>query len=291
MKRLHIVLAVVAFVLVSAVGAWLGVSYMSSIQHQPTVKKGQEDTVEAEDNLKVYKDAVEEIRQGNYTLAVDKLSQYKDGKLKAEKEHEDEIEAAYNYASAMLYLKKGNKDAAIELVNKIPKEYNGDLSQEISALREKILRPAPNQNTVTAGKAPSSNRREQSGSDMVAYVQKLELINNRCNNQLAAIRDQEERNDIAYNQGFVGIQEYYTNKAAYEVQKQQIRLDAADQEIALIQSTTFATSERKNLELANAREKRSRIVTELGKARQAQQEVHQVTEDFDRSWSSMRHDL
>ena len=288
MKRLHIVLAVVAFVLVSVLGAWLGVSYMSSIQHQPTVEKGQEDTVEAEDNLKVYKDAVEEIRQGNYTLAVDKLSQYKDGKLKAEKEHEDEIEAAYNYASAMLYLKKGNKYAAIELVNKIPKEYNGDLSQEISALREKILRTDPNQNTVTAGKASSSNRREQSGSDMVAYVQKLELINNRCNNQLAAIRDQEERNDIAYNQGFVGIQEYYTNKAAYEVQKQQIRLDAADQEIALIQSTAFATSERKNLELANAREKRSRIVTELGKARQAQQEVHQVTEDFDRTWSSMQ---
>lgn len=101
MKRLHIVLAVVAFVLVSVLGAWLGVSYMSSIQHQPTVEKGQEDTVEAEDNLKVYKDAVEEIRQGNYTLAVDKLSQYKDGKLKAEKEHEDEIEAAYNYAGSV----------------------------------------------------------------------------------------------------------------------------------------------------------------------------------------------
>ena len=48
MKRLHIVLAVVAFVLVSVLGAWLGVSYMSSIQHQPTVEKGQEDTVEAE---------------------------------------------------------------------------------------------------------------------------------------------------------------------------------------------------------------------------------------------------
>ena len=105
---------------------------------------------------------------------------------------------------------------------------------------------------------------------------KLENINVRLSNQLAAIYDRQERDNIAYNEGAIGIRSYYTNRAQYDIDIQNARLSAIIEELQEIKNARFSSEEEKQILLNTTEERKKRIEQERNKALIGKEEVLQV---------------
>lgn len=105
---------------------------------------------------------------------------------------------------------------------------------------------------------------------------KLENINVRLSNQLAAIYDRQERDNIAYNEGAIGIRSYYTNRAQYDIDIQNARLSAIIEELQEIKNARFSSEGEKQILLNTTEERKKRIEQERNKALIGKEEVLQV---------------
>lgn len=158
---------------------------------------------------------------------------------------------------------------------------NEDNTKDTSTEDENLYNTSPSSNN-------NNNNNNNDSSTKVIESQKLllskkENIRVRMNNQIAAIRDKQTREDIAYKEGFLSIQKYFTQKAQNEADIQQIRLNYANEEINAIKNTLFNSVEEKNIEINTATAKKNRIEQELSTAHKAQEEVANVIASYDRA--------
>lgn len=229
----------------------------------------------------LYKEILKDLDDKDYDNAYKKLVTLKEKNPTSDNiKNLDEI---YYYTRAKIYIKENNTLSAKEIISKIKDDYTGLFSKEIAEIKKGFKN-----NT-----SPSSNNNNSDSSTKVIESQKLllskkENIRVRMNNQIAAIRDKQTREDIAYKEGFLSIKQYFTQKAQNEADIQQVRLNYANEEINAITNTLFSSAEEKNIELNTAISKRNRIEQELKTAHKAQEEVANVNASYDKVMEQLR---
>ena len=229
----------------------------------------------------LYKEILKDLDDKDYDNAYKKLVTLKEKNPTSDNiKNLDEI---YYYTRAKIYIKENNTLSAKEIISKIKDDYTGLFSKEIAEIKKGFKN-----NT-----SPSSNNNNSDSSTNVIESQKLllskkENIRVRMNNQIAAIRDKQTREDIAYKEGFLSIKQYFTQKAQNEADIQQVRLNYANEEINAITNTLFSSAEEKNIELNTAISKRNRIEQELKTAHKAQEEVANVNASYDKVMEQLR---
>ena len=229
----------------------------------------------------LYKEILKDLDDKDYDNAYKKLVTLKEKNPTSDNiKNLDEI---YYYTRAKIYIKENNTLSAKEIISKIKDDYTGLFSKEIAEIKKGFKN-----NT-----SPSSNNNNSDSSTKVIESQKLllskkENIRVRMNNQIAAIRDKQTREDIAYKEGFLSIKQYFTQKAQNEADIQQVRLNYANEEINAITNTLFSSTEEKNIELNTAISKRNRIEQELKTAHKAQEEVANVNASYDKIMEQLR---
>lgn len=229
----------------------------------------------------LYKEILKDLDDKDYDSAYKKLVSLKEknptsGNIK----NLDEI---YYYTRAKIYIKENNTLSAKEIISKIKDDYTGLFSKEIAEIKKGL-----NDSTSLSINNNNGDISTKVIESQKILLSKKENIRIRMNNQIAAIRDKQTREDIAYKEGFLSIKQYYTQKAQNEADIQQIRLNYANEEINAITNTVFNSAEEKNIELNTATAKKSRIEQELRTAHKAQEEVANVSASFDRAMEQLR---
>ena len=178
-------------------------------------------------------------------------------------------------------MQQGNKLSANEIIAKIPESYTGVYSNEISALKKELSQAVTRDNV-----APNNTGMSDSESQRLLKA-KLENINVRLSNQLAAIYDQQERDNIAYNEGAMGIRPYYTNRAQYDIDIQNARLSAVVEELQEIKKAHFSSEEEKQILINTTEERKKRIEQERSKALIGKEEVIRVSQESEVALSNL----
>jgi len=228
----------------------------------------------------LYKEILKDLDDKDYDNAYKKLVTLKENNPTSDNiKNLDEI---YYYTRAKIYIKENNTLSAKEIISKIKDDYTGLFSKEIAEIKKGFKNDT----------SPSSNNNSNSSTKVIEsqklLLSKKENIRVRMNNQIAAIRDKQTREDIAYKEGFLSMKKYFTQKAQNEADIQQIRLNYANEEINAIKNTLFNSLEEKNIELNTATAKKNRIEQELSTAHKAQEEVANVSASYDRAMEQLR---
>lgn len=245
---------------------------------EATENEEKRDLLEAE---KTYQKAISDLEDKDYEEAYKSLSSLKEKNIVSDKMKN--IQELYCYTRAKLYLKEGNKLSSEEILAKIRDDYDGDFSKEIKEMKVSFLK-----DTTPAKKEIVNDNAVKVLESQQLLISKKENIRVKANNQIATIRDKQSREDIAYKEGFLGLQTYFTNKAQNDIDIQKIRLNAANEEIEAIKNSLFNTQEEKQIELDTAISKKNRVEQELQYAYTAQREVAANTEAFDRAMQQLR---
>jgi len=228
----------------------------------------------------LYKEILKDLDDKDYDNAYKKLVTLKENNPTSDNiKNLDEI---YYYTRAKIYIKENNTLSAKEIISKIKDDYTGLFSKEIAEIKKGFKNDT----------SPSSNNNSNSSTKVIEsqklLLSKKENIRVRMNNQIAAIRNKQTREDIAYKEGFLSMKKYFTQKAQNEADIQQIRLNYANEEINAIKNTLFNSLEEKNIELNTATAKKNRIEQELSTAHKAQEEVANVSASYDRAMEQLR---
>lgn len=263
-----------------AAAATCGGVYFALHYQKPEVSQREEKNIaQVSEKDKIYKDAIQNLEDKDYEAAYQKLKELKESGTFSDSTKN--VQELYCYTLAKRYLQQGNKLSANEIIAKIPESYMGVYSNEISALKKELSQAVTRDNV-----APNNTGMSDSESQRLLKA-KLENINVRLSNQLAAIYDQQERDNIAYNEGAMGIRPYYTNRAQYDIDIQNARLSAVVEELQEIKKAHFSSEEEKQILINTTEERKKRIEQERSKALIGKEEVIRVSQESEVALSNL----
>ena len=191
---------------------------------------------------KIYEACIKAIEEKDYVTATARLK-----KLVTKDNLPNSITNAkhvYMYAQSQLYYNNGNKAEAVELLKEIPDEYQGDFSDEISVLRDLLMKTASSHSDSHLNDASSNN--EKANPTLPDSINRENIVQQK----ISQIKDDmSSRNDEFERDYSMAMGHRNTKQVQYELEMQnaQYLIRKYREIIELLKSTTF---EREDVRLS-----------------------------------------
>lgn len=156
--------------------------------------------------------------------------------------------------------------------------------QELEEKR-KSLKEDPTKDASKVKGTPSSELSDKERNKQIQEAQKamranIQELKDGLKDFITDLKDTLEKNKIAYDEGFMSVREYFTQKAEIERQEAEAKLQEAQAELAEIQKTPFKNEDDQRKEISKLNREIKQYTRELNKAAIAQQEVARNMERF-----------
>lgn len=156
--------------------------------------------------------------------------------------------------------------------------------QELEEKR-KSLKEDPTKDVSKVKGTPSSELSDKERNKQIQEAQKamranIQELKDGLKDFITDLKDALEKNKIAYDEGFMSMQDYFNQKAEIERQEAEAKLQEAQAELAEIQKTPFKNEDDQRKEISKLNREIKQYTRELNKAAIAQQEVARNMERF-----------
>lgn len=242
--------------------------------HKTTVSSQEDLRVESTQESKVqeqqqaYQDAVLELSNQNYDKAYEHLKTLRDAGVRSSAFRD--AEELFYYAAARRSFARRDIPTASANIQKIPADYHGLFSLDAQKLRKELS---------------ASDANNMASSDDVAASQRLlasqmEYVYTRLSARLDSINNERKQTELKYKQGTLTVKAYYTAKAQHDLDEQNARIEALDEEVALIRAAQYPSAEEKELAIKTAETRRKPLLEKQAAAQNGVEEVDRVTREF-----------
>lgn len=138
-----------------------------------------------------------------------------------------------------------------------------------------------NPNPASDDKNAQKKALQESQQAMKAHIEGLK---DALKEHVDKIKDTLEKNKIAFDEGFMSLKDYFTQKAALEAEEAQARLAEAQEELAIIQKTQFANDYERAKATHDAERQIREYTRKVGDATQA---IKEVSENWNNAMASL----
>ena len=147
--------------------------------------------------------------------------------------------------------------------------------------------PSTDPSKVKGESSSSKDAKEANREAQKAMAVNIQELKDGLKDFITDLKDTLAKNKIAFDEGFMSVREYYTQKADIERQEAQARLNEVLAEKDEIEKTPFNSADEQRKELSRLNREISQYTRELNKAVKGQQEVANVFEQSKNEFKNM----